>query len=67
MKYCKTIQNNSFCNGRSIDIYYNDISGQYHCDFADANEVYGTLGIFNDIEVQNDIYMLDVIDDFLNR
>lgn len=68
MIYIKTIKNDNFCDGRSVDVYHNDIDNQYHCDFVNSTRTfYGTLAIFNDVQIKNDIYVLDVIDQFVNK
>ena len=59
----KVYQNNNFVDGLPVYIYYNDIDRRYHADLDCANPM-GTLGVFNEIEVQNEIYILTMIDTF---
>ena len=58
-----TYKNENFVDGLPVYIYYNDIDGRYHADL-DCENPMGTLGVFNEIEVQNEIYVLMVIDKF---
>ena len=62
----KVYQNNNFVDGSPVYIYYNDIDGMYHADLDCANPM-GTLGVFNDVQVANDIYVLATIDIFCRR
>ena len=66
MLFEKTIQNPNFINNKKLHIFYNDIDGKYHCDF-DLENPMGTLGIFNDVQIANDIYVLATIDIFCRR
>ena len=59
-------QNNNFVDGLPVYIYYNDIDGRYHADL-DCENPMGTLGVFNDVQVANDIYVLATIDIFCRR
>lgn len=63
MLFEKTIQNPNFINNKKLHVFYNDIDEKYHCDF-DVENPMGTLGVFNDIEIQNEVYVLMVIDAF---
>ena len=63
MMLVKTLKHPHFVDGKEIHIFYNGIDEKYHCDF-DLNNPMGTLGVFNEIEVQNEIYVLMVIDKF---
>lgn len=63
MLFEKTIQNPNFINNKKLHVFYNDIDEKYHCDFNLKNPM-GTLGVFNDIEIQNEVYVLMVIDSF---
>lgn len=59
----KVLINKNFIDGVPVYVFYNDIDKKYHCDF-DLENPMGTLGVFNEIEVQNEIYVLMVIDEF---
>ena len=64
MMYLEAIyQNENFVDGAPIYIFYNNIDGKYHCDLEKDNPT-GTLGVFNDIQIANDIYVLAIIDAF---
>lgn len=56
-------QNDNFVDGLPVYIYYNHIDGKYHADL-DCKNPTGTLGVFNDIQVKNEVYVLTVIDTF---
>ena len=58
-----TYKNENFVDGLPVYIYYNDIDEKYHADL-DCENPMGTLGVFNDIEIQNEVYVLMVIDAF---
>ena len=67
MMYLEAIfQNENFIDGVPVYVFYNDIDGKYHCDL-DLQNPTGTLGIFNDVQVANDIYVLATIDIFCRR
>lgn len=67
MMYLEIVyQNNNFVDGLPVYIYYNDIDGRYHADL-DCENPMGTLGVFNDVQVANDIYVLATIDIFCRR
>lgn len=66
MLFEKTIQNPNFINNKKLHIFYNTLDKKYHVDF-DLQNPTGTLGIFNDIQVANDIYVLATIDIFCRR
>lgn len=62
----KTIQHPHFVDGKEIHVFYNGIDEKYHCDF-DLQNPMGTLGVFNDVQVANDIYVLATLDIFCRR
>ena len=66
MLFEKTIKHPHFVDGKEIHVFYNTIDGMYHVDF-DLQSQTGTLGIFNDVQVANDIYVLATIDIFCRR
>lgn len=59
----KIYQNENFVDGLPVYIYYNNIDHKYHADLEPENPT-GTLGIFNDIQVKNEVYVLTIIDTF---
>lgn len=63
MLFVKTIQNPHFVGNKKIHVFYNTLDEKYHVDFNLKNPM-GTLGIFNDIQIANDIYVLAIIDAF---
>ena len=67
MMYLEAIfQNENFIDGVPVYVFYNDIDGKYHCDLEKDNPT-GTLGVFNDIQITNDIYILATLDIFCRR
>ena len=67
MMYLEAIyQNENFVDGLPVYIYYNNIDCKYHADLEPENPT-GTLGVFNDIQVANDIYVLATLDIFYRR
>ena len=55
--------NPNFVDGLPVYIFYNDLDKKYHCDLEKENPM-GTLGVFNDIQIANETYVLAVIDTF---
>ncbi len=66
MLFVKTLNHPHFVDGKKIHVFYNGIDEKYHCDF-DLKNPMGTLGVFNETEIANDIYVLATIDIFCRR
>ena len=63
MLFEKTIQNPNFINNKKLHVFYNTLDEKYHVDF-DLRNPTGTLGVFTDTQIANDIYVLVIIDAF---